>query len=38
MRRNSTSTSPIPGTKMISPGLKSETDRKNLIAYLATLK
>ena len=28
----------VPGTKMIFPGPKSETDRQNLIAYLATLK
>lgn len=28
----------LPGTKMIFPGVKDETDRKNLIAYLATLK
>jgi cytochrome c len=28
----------VPGTKMIFPGIKSETDRQNLIAYLATLK
>jgi cytochrome c len=28
----------VPNTKMIFPGLKSETDRQNLIAYLATLK
>jgi cytochrome c len=28
----------VPGTKMIFPGIKSDTDRQNLIAYLATLK
>jgi cytochrome c len=28
----------VPNTKMIFPGIKSETDRQNLIAYLATLK
>ncbi len=28
----------VPGTKMIFPGLKNETDRANVIAYLATLK
>ena len=28
----------VPGTKMIFPGLRNEADRKNLIAYLATLK
>ncbi len=28
----------VPGTVMIFPGLKSETDRQNLIAYLQTLK
>ena len=28
----------IPGIKMIFPGLKDETDRANVIAYLATLK
>ena len=28
----------VPGTKMIFPGLKSETDRQNVIAYLETLK
>ena len=28
----------VPGTKMIFPGLKSEQDRANVIAYLATLK
>ncbi|MEJ0044891.1 MAG: cytochrome c family protein [Rhodospirillales bacterium] len=28
----------VPGTKMTFPGLPSETDRKNVIAYLATLK
>ena len=28
----------VPGTKMIFPGLKSETERANLIAYLETLK
>ncbi len=28
----------VPGTKMIFPGLNSETDRQNLIAYLETLK
>jgi cytochrome c len=28
----------VPGTKMIFPGLKSETDRKNVIAFLATQK
>jgi cytochrome c len=28
----------VPGTKMIFPGFKSETDRQNIIAYLATLK
>jgi cytochrome c len=28
----------VQGTKMIFPGLKSEDERKNLIAYLETLK
>ena len=28
----------VPGTKMIFPGLKNETDRANVIAYLDTLK
>jgi cytochrome c len=28
----------VPGTKMIFPGLKSETERQNAIAYLETLK
>ena len=28
----------VPGTKMIFAGLKSETDRQNVIAYLETLK
>ena len=28
----------VPGTKMIFPGIKNETERSNLIAYLATLK
>ncbi len=28
----------IPGNKMVFVGLKDETDRKNLIAYLATNK
>jgi cytochrome c len=28
----------VPNTKMIFLGIKSETDRQNLIAYLATLK
>ncbi|MBV8912661.1 MAG: cytochrome c family protein [Acetobacteraceae bacterium] len=28
----------VPGTKMIFPGIKSETERSNLIAYLQTLK
>ncbi len=28
----------VVGTKMIFPGLKSDTDRANVIAYLATLK
>jgi cytochrome c len=28
----------VPGTKMIFPGLKNETDRKNVIAYLETQK
>jgi len=28
----------VPGTKMIFPGLKNADDRKNVIAYLATLK
>lgn len=28
----------VQGTKMIFPGLKNETERKNVIAYLATLK
>lgn len=28
----------VPGTKMIFPGIKDETERSNLIAYLATLK
>jgi cytochrome c2 len=28
----------VKGTKMIFPGVKSETDRQNLIAYLETLK
>src|SRR6185312_11873241 len=28
----------VPGTKMIFPGVKDQTDRENLIAYLKTLK
>ena len=28
----------VPGTKMIFAGVKDETDRANLIAYLKTLK
>ncbi|HJS85114.1 MAG TPA: cytochrome c family protein [Acetobacteraceae bacterium] len=28
----------VQGTKMIFPGLKSEADRQNVIAYLETLK
>jgi cytochrome c len=28
----------VPGTKMIFPGIKDDTDRANLIAYLKTLK
>jgi cytochrome c len=28
----------VPNTKMVFLGLKSETDRQNVIAYLATLK
>jgi cytochrome c len=28
----------VPGTKMVFPGLASEQDRADLIAYLATLK
>ena len=28
----------VPGTKMIFPGIKSEAERANVIAYLATLK
>jgi len=28
----------VPGTKMIFPGLKNPDDRKNVIAYLETLK
>ncbi len=28
----------VPGTHMIFPGLPSETDRQNVIAYLETLK
>ena len=28
----------VPGTKMIFPGIKEETERQNLIAYLETLK
>jgi len=28
----------VKGTKMIFPGLKSDTDRQNVIAYLETLK
>jgi cytochrome c len=28
----------VPGTKMTFPGLPDPTDRKNVIAYLATLK
>jgi cytochrome c len=28
----------VPGGKMIFPGLKDEKDRRNVIAYLATLK
>jgi cytochrome c len=27
----------VPGTKMIFPGIKDDTDRANLIAYLKTL-
>jgi cytochrome c2 len=27
----------VPGTKMVFPGVKSEADRQNVIAYLATL-
>ena len=28
----------VQGTKMVFPGIKSETERKNVIAYLETLK
>jgi len=28
----------VPGTKMIFPGLKDDTERQNVIAYLETLK
>ena len=28
----------VPGTRMVFPGIKSETERTNLIAYLETLK
>ena len=28
----------VPGTKMVFPGIKTETDRANVIAYLNTLK
>jgi cytochrome c len=28
----------VPGTKMIFPGIKDQTERENLIAYLETLK
>lgn len=28
----------VPGNKMVFAGVKDETDRKNLIAYLSTLK
>jgi cytochrome c len=28
----------VPGTKMIFPGVKSEAERSNIIAYLETLK
>jgi cytochrome c len=28
----------VPGTKMIFPGIKGQTERANLIAYLETLK
>lgn len=28
----------VPGTKMVFPGIKSEDDRQNVIAYLETLK
>lgn len=28
----------VPGTRMIFPGIKSETERSNIIAYLQTLK
>jgi cytochrome c len=28
----------VPGTKMIFPGIKDDTERANLIAYLETLK
>ena len=28
----------VPGTKMIFPGIKDDTERSNVIAYLATLK
>ena len=28
----------VPGTKMAFPGVKSEADRANVIAYLETLK
>jgi cytochrome c len=28
----------VPGTKMIFPGIKDQTERANLIAYLETLK
>ncbi len=28
----------VPGTRMIFPGVKTETERGNIIAYLSTLK